>query len=151
MTILYISHKMDEVFRLADRITVLRDGRLVQTVPREQTSPRRDHAPDGRPRDRGDESRRPASAGRRSAARSRNLSLPWPGHAGGWRLKDISFSLRRGEILGIAGLMGAGRTELLECLFGASLDRPQGEIMLDEQAVAFPPSGRSRARPASRW
>src|SRR5262249_31537183 len=50
-----------------------------------------------------------------------------------WRLKDIHFTLRRGEILGIAGLMGAGRTGLLECLFGSSPERPTGGI---------PPEGR---------
>ena len=66
-----------------------------------------------------------------------NLSLPWPGHARPWRLKDISLSLRRGEVLGIAGLMGAGRTELLECLFGASEIPPVGRIVLDGQSVSF--------------
>ncbi|MBC7819469.1 MAG: sugar ABC transporter ATP-binding protein, partial [Planctomycetaceae bacterium] len=65
------------------------------------------------------------------------LSLPWPGHARPWRLKDVSFALRRGEVLGIAGLMGAGRTELLECLFGASEIPPQGRIVLDGQPVSF--------------
>ncbi len=55
----------------------------------------------------------------------------------GWRLKDVSFTLRRGEILGIAGLMGAGRTELLECLFGAASPPPQGEIVLEGQPVRF--------------
>ncbi len=66
-----------------------------------------------------------------------NLRLPWPGHARQWRLEDVSFRLRRGEILGIAGLMGAGRTELLECLFGATDERPSGRIVLDDRAVSF--------------
>jgi ABC-type sugar transport system ATPase subunit len=52
-------------------------------------------------------------------------------------LKEVSFALRRGEVLGIAGLMGAGRTELLECLFGASELPPVGRIELDGQRVAF--------------
>jgi ABC-type sugar transport system ATPase subunit len=63
--------------------------------------------------------------------------MAWPGHARRWRLRDISFQLRRGEILGIAGLMGAGRTELLECLFGATRAAFQGEIRLRGQAVRF--------------
>ncbi len=67
----------------------------------------------------------------------RGLSLPWPGHAWQWRLRDINFTLRRGEILGLAGLMGAGRTELLECLFGSSPQPPQGEILLEGRPVAF--------------
>jgi ABC-type sugar transport system ATPase subunit len=66
-----------------------------------------------------------------------NLWLAWPGHARQWRLEEISFELCRGEILGIAGLMGAGRTELLECLFGASRETPQGRIVLDGCDVAF--------------
>src|SRR5206468_2569943 len=53
------------------------------------------------------------------------------------RLKDISFTLRRGEILGIAGLMGAGRTELLECLFGASPEPPTGRILVEGREGKF--------------
>ncbi|MFM7976158.1 MAG: ATP-binding cassette domain-containing protein, partial [Pirellula sp.] len=56
-------------------------------------------------------------------------------HARGYRLKDISLELYRGEVLGIAGLMGAGRTELLECLFGASALEPTGEILLDGELI----------------
>jgi ABC-type sugar transport system ATPase subunit len=52
-------------------------------------------------------------------------------------LKDVSFQLRRGEVLGIAGLMGAGRTELLECLFGASAIVPHGRITLNGRDVCF--------------
>jgi len=136
VTILYISHKMDEVFRLSDRITVFRDGALVKTVEREKTNRteithlmvgREIESVDfGKPRESGD-----------VVLEVEDLSLPWPGHARAWRLKDVSFKLRRGEVLGIAGLMGAGRTELLECLFGASSVRPSGRIVLNGKQVNF--------------
>jgi ABC-type sugar transport system ATPase subunit len=67
----------------------------------------------------------------------RGLSLDWPGHARRWRLRDINFDVRRGEIVGVAGLMGAGRTELLECLFGAARDTVSGEVLLEGRRVAF--------------
>ena len=136
VTVLYISHKMDEVFRLADRIAVLRDGRLVELVERDQTDTRRvTHAMVGREIEETDLSN-PRTAGEVVLA-VEHLWLPWPGHARAWRLEDVSFSLRRGEILGIAGLMGAGRTELLECLFGASAEAPLGKISLAGREVAF--------------
>ena len=136
VTILYISHKMEEVFRLSDRITVLRDGRLVGTFDRKQTTPREvTHQMVGREIE-------SVQIGEDRCKGQRlldvqNLSLPWPGHARAWRLKEISLSLHSGEVLGIAGLMGAGRTELLECLFGASEETPQGEILIEGKAVRF--------------
>jgi len=135
-TILYISHKMDEVFRLADRITVLRDGRHVKTVDTAATSPReitgwmvgRDIAGHdfhgSRPRG-------------EKLLEVRGLSLPWPEHPRGYRLDGISFDLHAGEIVGIAGLMGAGRTELLEVLFGAGDDTWSGTIGLRGEPVRF--------------
>jgi ABC-type sugar transport system ATPase subunit len=136
VTVLYISHKLDEVFRLADHITVMRDGRVVGTFRREETNPREvTHWMVGREIEEtnlGD----PRTVGE-VVLELRRLSLPWPGHARKWRLQDISFTLRRGEILGVAGLMGAGRTELLECLFGSSPDAPRGEILVDGRAVTF--------------
>jgi ribose transport system ATP-binding protein len=135
-TILYISHKMDEVFRLADRITVLRDGRHIRTVDRTATTP---HEITGwmvgreieghafhHHRSRGD-----------TVLEVRSLTLPWPDHPRGYRLKDISFDLHAGEILGVAGLMGAGRTELLETLFGAAEPTWSGTILLDRRPVRF--------------
>jgi ABC-type sugar transport system ATPase subunit len=136
VTILYISHKMDEVFRLADRITIFRDGRLVKTLDKSATSPKEvTHLMVGR-----EIESVHLGEGRQAGdlvLEVKSLSLPWRGHARGWRLKDVSFELRRGEILGIAGLMGAGRTELLECLFGASEEPPLGEIRLEGQPVRF--------------
>jgi len=136
VTILYISHKMDEIFRLSDRITVLRDGQLVETLDREATDPRQvTHLMVGREIEATsfDEPRKPDG----EILRVEKLSLPWPGHAKEWRLRDISFSLQSGEILGIAGLMGAGRTELMECLFGASEIPYRGEVVLDGESVCF--------------
>jgi ABC-type sugar transport system ATPase subunit len=67
----------------------------------------------------------------------RGLSLPWPEHPRGYRLNGISFDLHAGEIVGIAGLMGAGRTELLEVLFGAGDDTWTGSIELRGRPVRF--------------
>jgi ABC-type sugar transport system ATPase subunit len=136
VTILAISHKMDEVFRLADRITVLRDGRLVTTVARAATTPRQvagwmvgreiaDHDFHGR--------RSPGA----TVLDVRGLTLPWPEHPRGYRLKDVSLTVRAGEIVGVAGLMGAGRTELLETIFGAAEPSWMGTILLDGREVRF--------------
>ena len=120
---------MDEVFHLSDRITVLRDGTFIKTLDTKKTNAaaitqlmvgRELHSI---------ELDSKAAAGDVILEVS-NLSLAWPGHARGYRLKDISFELRRGEVLGIAGLMGAGRTEMLECLFGASQLPPSGMMKL---------------------
>ncbi|MEX2139300.1 MAG: sugar ABC transporter ATP-binding protein [Pirellulales bacterium] len=136
VTILYISHKMDEVFRLADHITVLRDGKLVRTLNRGQTTAREvTHLMVGREIEAA-KHHAPRAPGE-TVLEVQSLSLPWPGHARGWRLRDISFSLRRGEILGIAGLMGAGRTELLETLFGAADERPLGGLRLNGRPALF--------------
>ncbi len=136
VTILYISHKMDEVFRLADRITVLRDGQFVRTLDKSSTTPREiAHLMVGRELDDAPRSREVQS--QPIVLEVSHLSLAWPGHSKAWRLNNVSFELRRGEILGIAGLMGAGRTELLECLFGASPLIPQGEVRINGQVVRF--------------
>jgi ABC-type sugar transport system ATPase subunit len=136
VTVLYISHKLDEIFRLCNRVTVLRDGRLVASLERDAT----DAAEIAR-----------LMVGREIAAASfqseraagevvlqvERLSLSAPEGGRARRLEGITFQLRRGEILGIAGLMGAGRTELLECLFGASPVAPTGRILLDGRPVVF--------------
>lgn len=136
VTILYISHKMDEVFRLSDRITILRDGVKVKSLDAAATNVREiTHLMVGREIESVD-----LGAGREPGEillKLEDVSLPWTGHARQWRLKDISLELRAGEVVGIAGLMGAGRTELLECLFGTSPEPPEGRIVLDGHEVAF--------------
>jgi ribose transport system ATP-binding protein len=135
-TILYISHKMEEVFRLAHRITVLRDGRTVQTRDKEQTSPREiTSLMVGREID--DTSTLLARSPREPVLEVEDLHVPWPGHVRGYRLDNVSLTLRRGEVLGVAGLMGAGRTELLETIFGASDPGWRGSIRLHGRTVRF--------------
>ncbi len=143
-TIVYISHKMDEVFRLADRITVLRDGRHVATVHRSDTDQRQVTAwMVGRDLAAGE-----LAGGRTPGARVleiRGLTLPWPDHPRGHRIADVSLDLHAGEIVGIAGLMGAGRTELLETIFGAAEPNWTGEIRLDGRPVRFAHPAEARA------
>ncbi len=134
-TILYISHKMEEVFYLSDRVVVLRDGRFIAQEETVKLAPADvTHLMVGRELE--DVQLDRSGERGRKLLEVKNLSLPWPGHARGFRLKDISFEVCAGEVLGIAGLMGAGRTELLEALFGASPYPPSGEIVLDGVRIA---------------
>jgi ABC-type sugar transport system ATPase subunit len=135
-TVIYISHKMNEVFTLADRVTVLRDGRFVASAARAETEPAQVI--------RWMVGREIATLHLESSAtpgaailRVEDLSLPSPPDSGRPTLQKISFELHRGEVLGVAGLLGAGRTELLEALFGASPSPPSGTIALEGHPVRF--------------
>jgi ABC-type sugar transport system ATPase subunit len=135
-SVLYISHKMNEVFTLADRVTVLRDGRFVASSPRADTSPQQVVR---------------WMVGREIAAlhyeprevsgppllRVEQLSHASPADSGRPNLQGISFELHPGEILGVAGLLGAGRTELLEVLYGAAGSAPSGAVFLNGGQVRF--------------
>jgi ribose transport system ATP-binding protein len=124
--IVYISHKMDEIQRIADRITVMRDGRTIDTVPA-STSMQKIIA---------------MMVGRELHATERDIPdlsaapvvLEAKGLQRGRVVRDISFQVRRGEIVGFAGLMGAGRTEVMRAIFGA--DRLEaGEVHVHGQRV----------------
>ena len=124
--IIYISHRMEEIFRLCDRVTVLRDGRYVATKPVAETN-MRDLIGMMIGRDISDLFRKePAPIGgvvlEVTDLRKRGL------------LRGISFSIRRGEIVGVAGLVGAGRTELARAIFG-DLAIDGGEIRVDGKVV----------------
>jgi ribose transport system ATP-binding protein len=136
VSIVYISHRMDEVFALADRITVLRDGCVVATCARGEIT-RRALISAMVGRDVEDLFARPPS---RPGRRILNVSGLWleerGRHLGRRRVIDgVSFDLREGEILGIGGLLGAGRTEILETLFGATRGVTGGEVRLDGRLI----------------
>jgi rhamnose transport system ATP-binding protein len=127
--IIYISHRLEEVFAIADRITVLRDGETVRTARREDIT--REEIV------RAMAGRRMAAAASAPAASAGPVALEVRGlSARVTGLQEISLSLRRGEILGLAGLVGSGRTELAETLFGLHpIDT--GEILVDGQPATI--------------
>jgi D-xylose transport system ATP-binding protein len=126
---IYISHKLDEVFAVADRITVLRDGATISTHPTAGTSKNR-VIRDMVGREIKDLFPRTASTPGETLLRVTGLTVAGERDAPA-RLHGISFEVRAGEVLGIGGLMGAGRTELLMHLFGAWGVRLGGTVELD--------------------
>ena len=128
VAIVYISHRLEELIRIGDHITVLRDGRItgaermsavdVPWIVRQMVgASTRDFARAG------------DHANGDTVLEVSHVSLARAG-APGMLVDDVSLSLRRGEIVGIYGLMGAGRTELFECIFGCHPDRATGSIEL---------------------
>ncbi|MDX6529749.1 MAG: D-xylose transport system ATP-binding protein [Blastocatellia bacterium] len=134
VAMIYISHKLDEVFRISDRVTVLRDGRTIGTdatqdmdesrviakmVGREvgQIFPESKH-------ERGD-----------VVFEARNVTVEDPAVPGKLLVDRVGFTARKAEVLGIAGLMGSGRSELLMAIFGAHAGRKSGEIFVDSKPV----------------
>ena len=134
VTMIYVSHKLEEIFALTDRITVLRDGEYIGTRDTSATGPADlIRMMVGRPVD--DLFPKEEAQPGAEALRVENLSLR-AGAERGRSLQNISFSLHRGEILGVAGLMGAGRTELLETLFGVpERARVSGRIQVDGREI----------------
>lgn len=134
--IIYISHRIDEVMQLSGRVTVFRDGRHVWTRPMAGLEENTiitamvgrnlldAHRPDQ------------GKGGGEPVLSVRDLSLAVSGRHG-WRdvLRGVSFDVRAGEILGIGGLLGAGRTEILETIFASNEGLRGGEIRLDGIAV----------------
>ncbi len=119
--IIYISHRIEEVTRIADRVTVLRDGKVISTNPTSELSVS-DIILMMVGRDLEHEQLRHGSKAGQVALRVVGLTR-------GRKVRDVSFEVRRGEILGVVGLMGSGRTETMRAVFGA--DRPDsGKIFL---------------------
>ncbi len=109
--IVYITHKMDEVKRIADRVTVMRDGQYIDTLDAPST-PITKIISMMVGRELADATRAEGTHGLEETLRVTGLNR-------GKFVKDVNFSLRKGEILGFAGLMGAGRTEVARAIFGA--------------------------------
>ena len=130
VSFVYISHKMDEIFEICDEVSVLRDGNMVYTSPIKETDMNKlISAMVGRSLDKRfpDVDNTPGE----DYLEIRNLSTKYEPH-----LEDISFTVRKGEIFGLYGLVGAGRSELLESLFGIRT-LATGEIILNKRKLRF--------------
>ena len=131
ISIIYISHRLDEIFRIADRVTVLRDGGVVATAPIDAVSPpeliemivgrHMEGALDWRPRE---------------VARIGEPLLQVRGLNAKSGVRDVSFDVYAGEVVGLAGLMGSGRSELLRCLFGID-PAVSGDVLLRGKRVVL--------------
>lgn len=127
--LIYISHRMPEIEEITDRVSVLRDGQYIGTVTTKDVEMReiismmvgREVSSDARPR---------------TEVTSDEVVLKVEGLATKKLLHDVSFEVRKGEILGFAGLMGAGRTEVARCIFGAD-PRAAGEIWIHGRKVSI--------------
>ena len=126
VAVIYITHKMDEVFRIADKVTVFRDGRHVATLPASELDRQKLIT---------------LMVGRelthlfpKEHAEIGDVVMSVRGLTRTGVISDITFDLRRGEILGLAGLMGAGRTEVLEAIFGVT-KVDAGEIVINGKTV----------------
>jgi D-xylose transport system ATP-binding protein len=132
--IIYVSHRLQEIFRLSRRITVLRDGRTVGTgLTSEMNEPQVITKMVGR-----QVSQVFPASGRlpgEAVLEARHITAEDPVIRGKLALNDVSFTAHRGEVVGIAGLMGSGRTELLMSLFGSFPGRVAGETFLDGRRV----------------
>ena len=144
VTCIYISHKLEEFFRITDTVTVLRDGRVVTTKPTSELSleklvslmvgrEMKERFPKGE--------RRPGEV----FLKVEGLCAVDPLNPAKELVKGVNFELRKGEILGIAGLMGSGRTELVTTIFGELGRITAGRIELDGKEVSI-----SSARDAMR-
>ena len=126
-SIIYISHRLEEVARIGDRVTVMRDGRRVTTRPA-RTTPIPELVRLMADREVGDHFPRRRGAPGDELLRVERLTR-------GEALRDVTFVLRRGEIVGITGLLGAGRTELARAIIGAEPPH-SGRVMVKGRVVA---------------
>lgn len=126
LAIIFITHRLEEIFRIADRVIVFRDGKRVGGMPIAEATPQKIISlMVGRPLE---------EVFQHSDTQKGDIVLEVRGLTRRGVIEDVSFALRRGEILGLAGLVGAGRTETVRAIFGADpLDA--GEIIVDGKKV----------------
>ena len=133
VTVLYVSHRLEEIFRLCDRISVLRDGRFIETLVTRETSPdaivRRMI---GRPVAEYFPDHLKATPGAELLSIERLCTTAAGDRAA---LRDVSLTIRAGEIVGLAGLVGAGRSEIARAVFG--IDPGRGEVKLQGRTLAI--------------
>lgn len=136
VTCLYITHKLNEFFRITDTVTILRDGQTVTTQPTKALTEEKlvnymvgremnERFPEG--------NRQPGAV----MFEVENLHAQDPNDTGRKVLNGVTFDLRRGEILGIAGLMGSGRTELVTTIFGEYGQITAGKIKLEQREMTI--------------
>lgn len=136
VTCIYISHKLEEFFKITDSITVLRDGKMVVTKPTKELNieslvknmvgrEMKERFPKG--------NRKPGKI----IFEVEDLHAQDPDDPSYELLKGVNFNLRKGEILGIAGLMGSGRTELVMTIFGEYGKITQGKIMMEGKEISI--------------
>ena len=130
VAIVYISHKLDEVFRIADWITVMRDGRVIDTCPINEIA-QDQIVPMMVGRDIDEFFVKATTPQRAEVLRVQDICLDHPNRADDYLVKDVSFSLHQGEVLGLFGLMGAGRSELLETIFGIHPRTSSGRVVIE--------------------
>ncbi len=135
ITSIIISHKLNEISRIADRVTVIRDGKTIETMDTDQiTEDRIITSMVGRSLDDRYPARQPQIG--EVVFEVRNWNVFHPQHRERQIIRDVNISLRKGEVVGIAGLMGSGRTEFAMSIFGKSYGQKiSGEVFMHGQKV----------------
>jgi D-xylose transport system ATP-binding protein len=131
---IYISHKLDEVFHISDRVTVLRDGQTIDTIATSETN---EPQVIGKMVGRAVDQIFPESRHDRGEVifEVRDVTVEDPSVPGKLLVDQVGFTARKGEVLGIAGLMGSGRSELLMAIFGAHPGRQHAQIFVNGTKV----------------
>ena len=134
VAIVYITHKLDELFQIADRVTVMRDGKVIRSSPVGEVT-QDDVVRMMVGRDIKEFFVKTGASRQQQVFSIQDMCLSHPIRAGDYLVDHVSFSVREGEVLGIFGLMGAGRTELLETIFGMHPRQSSGRVLLRGQEL----------------